>query len=193
MARAEKPGPSSLCGGVGVRIPRDRAWGFLRSGTDREAAEATAKGVPWLPGSILQMLKLPDREAAGVVSRLQRHRGRCRLEAAEATAKGVPWLPGSILQMLKLPDREAAGRGHAQTPGNVCDSRAMPSRPREHPVAKSPGGEHATAGEPMRHRLEATRIPRGFLAGDHAGSGSIVADIEPFERAINRSAPKAWI
>ena len=67
-----------------------------------------------------------------------------------------------------LPIVRSRGR-HAQTPGNLCDSRATPRRPSGHPVAKSPGDEHATAGEPIRHRIDDTRIPRvrawGFLTG----------------------------
>ena len=80
----------------------------------------------------------------------------------------------------------------AQTPGNLCDSRAPPRRPSGHPGAKSPGGEHVTAGEPFRHRLNATRIPRahdwGFLkSGTRSRSGNLFADQGRTAAASHRS------
>jgi hypothetical protein len=40
---------------------------------------------------------------------------------------------------------EGSGRGHAQEPGNLCDSQAWLYRSDGRPVAKSPGDEHVTA------------------------------------------------
>ena len=100
--------------------------------------------------------------------RLACHRRRTK----PAPHRCHPHSPRSRLGLLvgghTLPIVRSRG-WHAQTLGNLCDSRATPRRPSGCPVAKSPGGEHATAGEPSRHRIDATRIPRarawGFLSG----------------------------
>ena len=64
-------------------------------------------------------------------------------------------------------DREEPVGGTRRRRGIFATHEQFPSRPPEHPVAKSPGGEHVTAGEPIRYQIDASRIPRacdwGFL------------------------------
>ena len=87
----------------------------------------------------------PDREEPGMAraeagklaSRRQRRRGRCRLRQPKRQPEVSRGCRGSILQMLKPPDREEPGMARAEA-GNLCASRATPSRPAGHPVAKSP-------------------------------------------------------
>ena len=83
-----------------------------------------------------------------------------------ALALGASWREGT-----PPPDREEPGEARAEA-GESLRLKMMPSRPSGHPVAKSPSAEHATSGEPIRHQLEATRIPRarawGFLTGGAA-------------------------
>ena len=103
-------------------------------------------------------------------SKIPRRRACHRRRTNPAPHRCHPHSPRSRLGLLvgrhTLPIVRSRG-WHAQTLGNLCDSRATPRRPSGCPVAKSPGGEHATAGEPIRHRIDATRIPRarawGFL------------------------------
>ena len=60
-------------------------------------------------------------------------------------------------------DREEPVGGTRRRRGIFATHEQFPSRPPEHPVAKSPGGEHVTAGEPIRHRF--ARDPTGALHG----------------------------
>ena len=68
-----------------------------------------------------------------------------------------------------IPDREEPVGGTRRRRGIFATHEQFPSRPPEHPVAKSPGDEHVTAGEPIRHQIDALRSPRarawGFLTG----------------------------
>jgi len=65
------------------------------------------------------------------------------------------------------------GRGHAQKPGNLCDSQARSSRPNEHPVAKSPGAEHVPAGPggDREWSRPTARRPRARAGGFYGGHG----------------------
>ena len=50
-----------------------------------------------------------------------------------------------------IPDREEPVGGTRRRRGIFATHEQFLSRPPEHPVAKSPGDEHVTAGEPMRY------------------------------------------
>ena len=105
-----------------------------------------------------------DPPSAGGRPRPPRRRRYQNPPASLTAARPVP--SGAFLGRV--------GRRHAQKPGNLCDSRAMPSRPSEHPVAKSPGAEHVSAGpgrfHPVPHR------PGGGSRGLCRGLSVVIAD-----------------
>ena len=90
--------------------------------------------------------------------------GRCVARSALRSRLGLPDGRQHPRLTHTPPDREEPGMARAEA-GNVCDSRATPSRPAGASCGKIPGAEHVTPGEPIRHRLDATRIPRARAWG----------------------------
>jgi len=103
---------------------------------------------------------------------------------------------------LRCAGASHSGVQHATKSPATRLPRYRPSRPRKHAApdsvparltlhaAMGPGQAAAHGAGFSRARAEWT----GSRAAVHsAGTGSIEADIDPFDRAISRSAPKAWI
>ena len=148
-----------------VTLALGPSWREARSPDREEPGVARADA-----GESLRLTSNAPSAKRASCSKIPRRRACYRRRTIPAPSQCHPYSPRSRLGLLEgrhaLPIVRSRG-WHAQTLGNLCDSRATPRRPSGCPVAKSPGGEHATAGEPRRYRFITTRIPRarawGFL------------------------------